>query len=266
MRREPARPERLSVDELARIADPRVRVPAVSRAIAEHQAFLAELARLRREGVAELRASGLTQAQVAQVLGISPARAAQIEASERARRVVVERAVPTIPATRASASLYLTEAEQQGVVPSREMLYVGPVPSPAHIAALLRVAPEEPVLLRRKRMRADEIPVRIADSYFRLDVAEGTPISGTDFVEGGFQVYFDRVGRRFGRAVESFMARPATTEEAELLELEQESPTIVQVVRCSYDADDVPIHCLDTVCAADRHVFRVPQPEGDTVF
>jgi DNA-binding GntR family transcriptional regulator len=251
-----------TIREIAAISDDQERARAIQRVLSEQQALVGDLARLRRETVSSLRASGMTQAQVAKILGVSPGRAAQLDAKPS---VVVERSVPTVPTTRASASLYLTEAEAQGVTPRRQMLKVGATPAPAHIADLLRVALGDPVLIRRKLMLANEIPVRIADSYFTLEVAAGTPIAEQDFVSGGFQVYFDRVGRRFGHAVESFIARMPTDEETELLELGENVP-VVQVVRCSYDTDDTPIHCLHTVCAADRHVFPVPQTQGDNVF
>ena len=65
-------------------------------------------------------------------------------------RVVVRRAIPTEPAVRGSASLFLTEAARQGVRADRRMLYVGPEPAPAHVAEALRVEPGTEVIARRK--------------------------------------------------------------------------------------------------------------------
>jgi len=58
---------------LLAISDPRRRAQELSRLVAEQQALLTDLARLRRETIAELRACGLTGAQIAEVLGVSPA-------------------------------------------------------------------------------------------------------------------------------------------------------------------------------------------------
>src|SRR5712692_8009474 len=66
---------------LLAIPDPRRRARELSRLVAEQQALLTDLARLRRETIAELRAAGLTRAQVAEVLGVSPGRIAQLEPS-----------------------------------------------------------------------------------------------------------------------------------------------------------------------------------------
>jgi hypothetical protein len=57
---------------LLAIPDPRRRARELSRLVAEQQALLTDLARLRRDTIAELRAGGLTRAQVAEVLGVSP--------------------------------------------------------------------------------------------------------------------------------------------------------------------------------------------------
>src|SRR5437016_3396271 len=79
---------------LLAIPDPRRRAQELSRLVAEQQALLTDLAQLRRETIAELRASGLTQAQVAEVLGVSPGRIAQLEPSSTASLTT-----PTSPLT-----------------------------------------------------------------------------------------------------------------------------------------------------------------------
>ena len=66
---------------LLAISDRRRRAQELSRLVAEQQALLTDLAQLRRETIAELRAGGLTRAQVAEVLGVSPGRIAQLEPS-----------------------------------------------------------------------------------------------------------------------------------------------------------------------------------------
>ena len=69
---------------LLAIPDARQRAQELSRLVAEQQALLTDLAQLRRETIAELRAAGLTRAQVAEVLGVSPGRIAQLEPSSTA--------------------------------------------------------------------------------------------------------------------------------------------------------------------------------------
>lgn len=178
---------------------------------------------------------------------------------------LVERSLPTQPEVRASASLYLAEAERQGVTPGRRMLDVGTEPCPAGVAAGHGAAAGDPVFVRRKLMLADGVPVRIATSYFPLALAEGSPLEAPDFVPGGLQEALEGMGCRFGRADETLTARLPTWYEAEMLELAPEVP-IVQVLRSSYDASERPVHTLETICAADRHIFRIQQATAADVF
>ncbi|MFC7645392.1 UTRA domain-containing protein [Streptosporangium lutulentum] len=117
-------------------------------------------------------ANGAVAASVTTAAGEA---AGGLSGPHREPRVVVRRALPTDPAVRASASLFMTESAKQGVRPGRRMLYVGAEPAADHIASALRVEPGTDVLARRKLLLADDVPVRIATSYLRLDLFGGTP-------------------------------------------------------------------------------------------
>ena len=60
-------------------------------------------------------------------------------------------------------------------------------------------------------------------------------------------------------------ARPPTAFEAETLALDP-GEWIVQVVRISYSTEDTPVHCLETICAASRHLFPIGQVAGSDEF
>ncbi|MER5419320.1 UTRA domain-containing protein [Streptosporangium roseum] len=266
-----------SPDELAVIADPVERARAISLAIADRQDLIAELARLRREAVIEAQASGVRQDAIARRLGVTPGRVSQMRSAGardatgghagacQAPRVVVRRALPTEPAVRGSASLFMTEAERQGIRAGRRMLYVGPEPAAGHVAAALRVEPGTDVLARRKMLLADDVPVRIATSYFRLDVFGGTPIAAPDFVRPSLQAGIEALGHRFGHAEEHLVARPPTGFEAATLQLDP-GEWVVQVLRAGYGDDGTPVHTLETICAASRHVFPIAQVTGADEF
>jgi hypothetical protein len=68
-------------EEIANIADPVERARAAGELLAEHQSAVAQLARIRRRAVAELRAGGLSYAQVGQRLGLTRGRIAQLKTS-----------------------------------------------------------------------------------------------------------------------------------------------------------------------------------------
>ncbi|MFF4417414.1 GntR family transcriptional regulator [Streptosporangium sp. NPDC001559] len=183
----------------------------------------------------------------------------------RAPRVVVRRSLPTQPAVRGSASLFMTEAAAQGITPGRRMLGVGREPASGDVAAALRVEPGTDVLARRKLLLAGDVPVRIATSYFRLDLFGGTPLCDPDFVRPTLQAGIEALGHRFGHAEEHLVARPPSGFEAVTLELDP-GEWIVQVLRASYGDDDTPVHVLETICAASRHVFVVAQVTGADEF
>lgn len=176
--------------------------------------------------------------------------------------VLVERALPTAPEVRGSASLYLAEARRQGVAAGRRMLDVGPELAPPRVAEYLRIPAGGRAFARRKLMLANDVPVRVATSWFRLETAEGTPLSAADFVPGGLEDALRGLGYRFGRADETLRVRRATGGEARLLRIGDGEP-VAEVLRASYDVHDVPVHVLETICAGARHVFRIgPGPAG----
>jgi DNA-binding GntR family transcriptional regulator len=178
------------------------------------------------------------------------------------RRIVVNRAVPTDPSVRSSESLFLTETENQVGAAQRELLAVDTIDPPVHLAEL--IGPGE-VIVRRRLMSVDGVPVRISNSYFSASTPEAESLAGEEFIAGGLQQLFENHGRRFGNAQETLVARPATSQEAELLELGPGAP-VVQIVRASFDDAGNMIHTLESICAADKHVFVVTQAPGDEVF
>jgi hypothetical protein len=70
---------RRTPEEIADIADPVERARVAGELLAEHQSAVVQLARIRRQAVAELRASGLSYAQVGQQLGLTRGRIAQLK-------------------------------------------------------------------------------------------------------------------------------------------------------------------------------------------
>ncbi len=145
------------------------------------------------------------------------------------------------------------------------MLYVGPEPAGDRVAAALRVDAGDPVLARRKLLIANEVPARIATSYLRADLFQATRLAEPGFVQPSLQAAIAELGYRFGRAVETLIARAATPTEAATLELGA-GEWVVEVLRASYSDQDQPIHVLETVCAGSRHVFEITQPAGADEF
>ncbi|MFC6080021.1 GntR family transcriptional regulator [Sphaerisporangium aureirubrum] len=196
---------------------------------------------------------------------MEPAISPDISHAPGASPILVRRAVPTPPAVRASASLFLAEAGRQGLNAGRRMLYVGPEPAGERVAAALRVEPGTEVLARRKLLLAGDVPVRVATSFLRLDLFGGTPLCDPGFVRPSLQAGIEALGHRFGHAEEELLARPPVPAEAATLALGP-GEWVVEILRTGFAADGTPIHTLHTVCAASRHVFQVTQPSGADEF
>jgi DNA-binding GntR family transcriptional regulator len=145
------------------------------------------------------------------------------------------------------------------------MLYVGLEPASDHVAECLRVEPGAEIVARRKMMSANDVPVRIATSYFRADLFGDTRLAEPEFVKPSLQSALTALGYAFGHAEENLTARPPTAFEHETLELDS-GEWIVQVLRAGYSTEDTPVHVLETICAANRHVFPIGQVSGHDEF
>lgn len=263
--------------EATQIEDPVERARTLTRLMTENQALVVEAARYRRQAIAQAREQGATVEQIAARLGVSPGRVSQMRkgstpaaqapapSQSSAPKVLVQRALPTDPSVRSSASLFLTEAERQGIRADRRMLYIGLEPASEHIADALRVQNGDDVVARRKLMRANDVPVRVATSFFRADLFGDTRMAEPEFVRPSLQSALEDLGYRFGRAEEHLTSRPPTMFERDTLELD-DGEWVVQIVRASYSTEDTPVHILETICAASRHVFPVGQIAGSDEF
>jgi DNA-binding GntR family transcriptional regulator len=264
--------------QATQVADPIERARALTRLMTDDSALVAEAARYRRQAIAEARDQGATLEQIATQLGVSPGRVSQIRKESladdakapalpeaRGPRVLVQRALPTEPKVRGSVSLFLVEAERQGINADRKMLYIGLEPASEHVANSLRIEAGEDVVARRKMMLANDVPVRIATSFFRADLFADTRMAEPEFVRPSLQAALEDLGYHFGHAEEYLISRPPSEFERETLELES-GEWVVQVMRTSYSTEDTPIHALETVCAATRHIFPIGQVAGADEF
>jgi hypothetical protein len=68
----------LDLEQIKAIADPAARAKRAGELLNAHQGYVNQLASIRREAIAELRATGLSYAQVGEALGVSRGRIAQL--------------------------------------------------------------------------------------------------------------------------------------------------------------------------------------------
>lgn len=259
-----------TLHEIATISDPIERASALGRAMTEQQSLVEEAARMRRQAIAEARETGHRLEEIANVLGVSPGRISQMRKGPASRapqpppepkpQVIVQRRLPSDP----GAVRFAGGVERQGVRPETRIVFVGTEPSSEHVATCLRVQAGDDVIARRRLILADDVPVRLATSYFRADLFSRTCVAEPELMPS-LRECLDSLGHTFGHAEETLVARPATRSEVETLAIDQ-SEWVVQVLRASYSYDDTPVHILESVCAASRHIFTVSQKGGEREF
>ncbi|MDN3357418.1 UTRA domain-containing protein [Actinomadura sp. DC4] len=264
-----------TLHEIATISDPIERACALGRAMTEQQNLVEEAARMRRQAIAEARETGHRLEEIANVLGVSPGRISQMRKGPASRtplappeerpQVIVNRALPSVPGLHGPADAFVSASECQGLRPSVRILFVGTEPSSEHVATCLRIQAGDEVIARRRMVLADDVPVRLVTSYFRADLFAGTCVAEPELVKPSLQECLESLGHSFGHAEESLVARPATRSEVDALDLDP-SEWAVQLLRAAYSSEDTPVHMLESVCAASRHVFTISQAGADQEF
>lgn len=264
-----------TLHEIATISDPIERASALGRAMTEQQSLVEEAARMRRQAIAEARETGYRLEEIASVLGVSPGRISQMRKGPASRapkpppetrpQVIVHRALPSTSAGGGPADAYAAAAERQGLRPGVRLISVGTEPSSEHVATCLRIQAGDEVIARRRMVLADDVPIRLVTSYFRADLFAGTCLTGPDLLKPSLQECLEHLGHVFGHAEETLVARPATRAETDALELDG-GEWAVQILRAAYSTDDTPVHMLESVCAASRHIFTVDQAGGGREF
>ncbi|WDZ90694.1 UTRA domain-containing protein [Nocardiopsis sp. HUAS JQ3] len=132
---------------------------------------------------------------------------------------------------------------------AQRLVEVGEVDAPAEVAEALRG--QDRVVVRRRVMLFDGVPVELTDSYYPLSVASDTPLAEKRKIRGGAPTLLSELGYAAHEAVEDVSARPATATEAEALDLPAGN-TVLVLLRTSRTADGIPFE-------VSRMVMR---PEG----
>jgi len=152
-----------------------------------------------------------------------------------------------------------TEAERLGMRGTQELTHVGEVAAEEDIAYLLGIEPGSIVVVRRRVMSLDDEPVQLADSYYPLDLVQGTAIAEPRKLPGGTVAALEGLGLKLGDFEEHVSARAATPEERKTLRLADGVPVLV-LMRTTHTTDGRPVEVSRAVLAADRHQlsYRLP--------
>lgn len=116
----------------------------------------------------------------------------------------------------------------------------------------------ERTVVRRHLLSLAGEPLQLADSYFPLAVAQGTPIEAPTKLERGVHAELQLgLGYKLDRFVEELTFRMPTPDEARRLGL---SEGVVRLLRTLYDKTGRALEVSDFLLAGDRHVlvYEVP--------
>jgi GntR family transcriptional regulator len=190
-----------------------------------------------------------------------------ISTSPRRGTFVRDRVTLTYHATRwerpdqpqaAESDAYVSEVRVQGREP-RQVFQLRIVPAPAEIAERLRTEEGQPTVVRALVRYVDGGPWSLQDSYYPMDLAEGTELmSPTDIPRGTTRVLAERGHPQVGY-VDELTTRMPTPEEVTALQLGIGTPVLVYV-RTGYTTQR-PVRVTSTVFAGDRN--RIIYDVGD---
>ncbi|MFC0040427.1 GntR family transcriptional regulator [Actinomadura rayongensis] len=96
--------------------------------------------------------------------------------------------------------------------------------APPEVAALLGAGD---VVVRARRMFADDVPLQIASSYIPADIAEGTVLEQQNTGAGGLISRMAELGYTQVRMAEHITVRPPTTDEADFFTMSSDERVFV---------------------------------------
>jgi GntR family transcriptional regulator len=169
---------------------------------------------------------------------------------------------------RAGKPILTAEAESQGHTAGQIMRELAEVPAPANVAERFGIEPGTPVWVRRRTTLVDDRPNQLADSYYELDVVDGTLIKQEQTGPGGGYARLEEAGQaRYGddyeldEICEEFTVRMPTGPESVALQLPAGTP-VVDLIRTTYDTRGRAVEVMLAVIAGDMvhmaYKFKIP--------
>ncbi|WP_370414567.1 GntR family transcriptional regulator [Streptomyces fradiae] len=145
------------------------------------------------------------------------------------------------------------EAARRGRRGGQRLLQASEVDAPEVVRAALQLPTGERVIVRRRLILLDEQPVELADSYYPVSIAGGTPLAKPGKVRGGAVTLLKELGYTGAEVVEDVSAALATAEECELLGL-PEGSAVLRLLRLTRTADGTPMEAALMAMPDGRHL------------
>lgn len=140
------------------------------------------------------------------------------------------------------------------------------VAAPPIVAAAYGLPEGTGVYARARLVKEGDRPTHTLTSYYLPEIVEGTrlvdPTPGPAGRGGGFRVLYD-AGYEIDHMTEELFARPATADEAALLQLPS-GEWVVELHRSTYTAEDTLVEFAIGVHAGSRFAWRYDFPVPDS--
>jgi GntR family transcriptional regulator len=162
----------------------------------------------------------------------------------------------------AGTAVLIAEAQDQGRTAEQQIRELAEVPAPDAVAERLGIEPGTPVWVRRRTTLIDGRPNQLADSYYDLELVDGTPIKQEDTGPGGGFARLEDTGIRLGRIREDISVRMPTGPETIALDLAPGTP-VIDLARTTCDTDGRPVEVMLAVIAGDMATFSYDFPIPD---
>ncbi|RBQ16520.1 UbiC family transcriptional regulator [Spongiactinospora rosea] len=152
------------------------------------------------------------------------------------------------------ADAWTDEAAQRGHVGMQQLREVAEVEAPPEVAEAFDTPSGDAVVVRRRVVLLDGRPVELVDSYYPSTVARGTRIADPRKVPGGVVTLLAEMGYRPESIEEDVHARPASTQERQLLHLGERDWVLV-LARLLRTRGGMPYEMsVMTMSAYERHL------------
>ncbi|MFG2814977.1 GntR family transcriptional regulator [Streptomyces sp. NPDC048410] len=158
------------------------------------------------------------------------------------------------PAPSGEPYRWLTEAAKLGARPDSSLLDVRETSAPADVAAALRIARDETVLLREQILTLDDEPVELVKSYYPMAIARGTAITEKRKIRGGTPALLAELGFPPRTSVDRVSARVPTQEQYRALRLPSDLP-VLRTLRVVFSDDERPIEA--TIMVKAGHLYEL---------
>jgi GntR family transcriptional regulator len=152
---------------------------------------------------------------------------------------------------------------------AHQIVFAGRGGVPEHIASVTGFEPGDEVVIRRRLLRDKDTGQleELGASYVPASIAAGTYLEKPDVVPKALFLCVEELsGRRYTRARDRWVVRPASADEAGLLDLAA-GATVVHLVHTAYDDDGEILEVSESVWASDRIVvldeYEITQEPAD---